>query len=101
MVDRNYFYKHMWLNIINQKLIISFILYILKVNIKTYYIINSDANYNSKLFLKNSICSTQVIFFGPYSTQKIKNKELHESNQPKLIFLLETLTPNQSSFLKK
>jgi hypothetical protein len=43
----------MWLNIINQKLTISFILYILKVNIETYYIINSDANYNSKMFLKN------------------------------------------------
>jgi hypothetical protein len=91
----------MWLNIINQKLIISFILYILKVNIKTYYIINSDANYNSKLFLKNSLYTIKVIFFGPYSTQKIKNKELPESNQPQLIFLLETLTPNQSLKKKK
>jgi hypothetical protein len=34
---RNDFYKHIWLNNINQ-LLISFILYILKVNIKTYYI---------------------------------------------------------------
>jgi hypothetical protein len=48
----------MWLNIINQKLIISFILYILKVNIKTYYIINSDVNYNSKMFFKNSLYTT-------------------------------------------
>jgi hypothetical protein len=57
--NRNYFYKHMWLNIINQKLIISFILYILKVNIKTYYIINSDiVNYNSKMFFKNSLYTT-------------------------------------------
>ena len=56
--NRNYFYKHMWLNIINQKLIISFILYILKVNIKTYYIINSDVNYNSKMFFLISLYNT-------------------------------------------
>jgi hypothetical protein len=53
------------------------------------------------MFLKNSLYTTKGIFFGPYGTQKLKNKELHESNQPKLIFLLETLTPNQSLFKKK
>jgi len=37
MFNRNDFYKHIWLNNINQ-LLIYFILYILKVNIKTYYI---------------------------------------------------------------
>ena len=36
-LKRNDFYKHTWLNNLNQ-LLISFILYILKVNIKTYYI---------------------------------------------------------------
>jgi hypothetical protein len=35
--NRNDFHKHVWLNNINQ-LLISFILYILKINIKTYYI---------------------------------------------------------------
>jgi hypothetical protein len=35
--EKNNFYKNIWLNNIN-RLLISFILYILKVNIKTYYI---------------------------------------------------------------
>jgi len=38
MFNRNDFYKHIWLNNIINQLLISFILYILKVNIKTYYI---------------------------------------------------------------
>ena len=38
MFNRNDFYKHIWLNNINQ-LLISFILYIFKVNIKIYYIV--------------------------------------------------------------
>jgi len=38
MFNRNDFSKHIWLNNIINQLLISFILYILKVNIKTYYI---------------------------------------------------------------